>query len=305
MISNEHLKGIFPALLTPLARDERVSAGAMERLLERIYAAEVDGVYVCGQTGEGLLLATEERRRAAEIAIRNSPRGKIVIIHVGAARTTRAIELARHAQHAGAHAISSLPPPGALSFEEVKSYYEAIAGAVDIPVLVYYFPEFSTSIKSLDQIFELCSIPNVVGLKFTDFDLYRMSWIARSGRVIFNGRDEVLAAGLLMGASGGIGSFYNVAPELFVDVWRHAQAGRYDRAREAQDRLNDLIRIVLSYPMIPALKTMLSWSGIDCGPAIAPRRQLSVEESRRLRLDLERASFDPCAFLASRPSKTA
>ncbi len=289
------LSGVLPALLTPLTADEHLHAKPMERLLEQVYAAGVDGVYVCGQTGEGLLLGLADRRQAAEIAIRNSPGGKVVVVHVGAARTADAVELARHARRIGATAVSSLPPSGPFSFREVKAYYGAIASAADLPVLVYYYPEISHGAISLDQILELCSIPNVAGLKFTDFDLYRMSLISRAGHVIFNGRDEVFAAGLLMGASGGIGSFYNIVPKWFVSVWENARAGRYDRTREVQDRINDLIRIILQFPMVPALKTILGWSGIDCGPAVAPRRPLSAEEQERLRRELEAAGFDPAS----------
>jgi N-acetylneuraminate lyase len=293
------LSGILPALVTPLTVDERFAAQPMERLLERVYAADVEGVYVCGQTGEGLLLTLDDRRKAAEVAVRNSPAGKAVVVHVGAARTADAVELARHAARVGAHAVSSLPPAASFSFPEVRTYYRAIAAAAGLPVLVYYFPDFSRSVTSLDQIFELCSIPNVVGLKYTDFDLYRLSLISRAGHVIFNGRDEVLAPGILMGAGGGIGSFYNLVPELFVDIWQHASEGRYRQAREAQDRVNELIAIVLQYPMIPALKAILAWSGIDCGPAVAPRRRLTPDETAQLKTDLEAADFAPDRFLSA------
>jgi N-acetylneuraminate lyase len=293
--------GVLPALVTPLTQDERFAAAPMEQLIERMYAAGSAGVYVCGQTGEGLFLPPGERRRAAEVAVRHSPADKQVIVHVGAARTMDAIELARHARRIGAHAISSLPPSNAFSFSEVRSYYEAIAAAAELPVLVYYFPEFSRSISTLDQIFELCSLPNVVGLKFTDFDFYRMSLISRAGHVIFSGRDEAFIAGVLMEASGGIGSFYNLVPELFVDVWRLGKAGDYVRAREVQDRINDLIRTVLQYPMLPAMKKILTWSGIDCGPAVAPRRSLTEEEERRLAADLRMIGFEPEGFLRAQP----
>jgi len=294
--------GVLPALITPLTEDERFAAAPMEQLIERVYAAGSEGIYVCGQTGEGLFLPSKERRKAAEVAVRHSPADKQVIVHVGAVSTMDAVELARHARKIGAYAISSLPPSNAFSFTEVRSYYEAIAAAAELPVLVYYFPEFSRSISTLEQIFELCSIPNVVGLKFTDFDFYRMSLISRAGHVIFSGRDEAFIAGVLMGASGGIGSFYNLIPELFVDVWRLGKAGDYVGAREVQDRINDLIRTVLQYPMLPALKKLLTWSGIDCGPAVAPRRSLTAEEERQLGIDLRRIGFEPEDFLRAQPT---
>ena len=137
----------------------------------------------------------------------------------------------------------------------------------------------------------LCALPNVAGVKYTDFDLYRMSNVVRPDRVVFNGRDEVLVAGLLMGASGGIGSFYNVAPALFVSLFAAAQAGRWDEARATQHRINVLIRLALQFPLFPAIKQMLAWSGIDCGTCLAPRAPLDEAQQRQLHAELLAADF--------------
>jgi N-acetylneuraminate lyase len=291
------LHGVLPALLTPLTADEQFAPAACEQLIERLYAAGCHGLYLCGSTGEGLLQSPSMRQQVTEVAMRNAPKGAQVIVHVGAASTSQAVSLAQHAAAQGVTAVSALPPAGAYSFFEVKRYYEAIAAASDSPVLVYFFPEINASIQTLDQIFELCSIPGVVGLKFTDFDLYKMSLITRAGYTLFNGRDEVFAAGMLMGANGGIGSFYNVVPELIVKVYEEASGGDYAAARKAQDRVNDLIRLTLRYPMLASLKQMLTWSGIDCGPCLAPRRGLTAEDAARLRADLTAAGFPPEEFL--------
>lgn len=292
-----NLHGVVPAVVTPVDAEGRLNTGSLERLLERLYAYGSHGMYVCGQTGEGLQLPVSVRERATEVAVANTPSGRSVIVHVGAPSTAEAVHLARHASRTGAHAISSLPPGSAYSFREVRSYYEALAAASSAPVLVYYFPDFSSSIRTVDEVFDLCSIPNVVGLKFTDFDLYRLSLIRRAGHTIFSGRDEVFAAGMLMGAHGGIGSFYNLAPELFVSVYENARAGNWAEARATQDRINDLIRTVLGFPMTAALKKLLTWSGIDCGIPIGPRRPLTADEETALRAAVEKAGFAPDRFL--------
>ena len=182
-------RGVLPAVLTPLRDGEEFAPAAFERLLERLYDTGVHGMYVSGQTGEGLLQPVSMRRQVTEVAARNTPRGRSVIIHVGAASTTDAVALARHAASCGVSAVSALPPAGSYSFREVKAYYEAIAAAAGIPLLVYYFPEVSRAIASLDHILELCAIPGVIGLKFTYFDLYKLSLIRRAGHTIFSGRD--------------------------------------------------------------------------------------------------------------------
>src|SRR5262245_34498175 len=123
---NSLFSGVLPAAVTTLTEDEQFAPAAMERLLERLYAAGSHGVYICGQTGEGLQLAPAVRKQVTELAVKASPKGKAVIVHVGAARTADAVDLAKHASKAGAAAVSSLPPAG-VSFPEAKKYYQAIA----------------------------------------------------------------------------------------------------------------------------------------------------------------------------------
>lgn len=283
-------QGILPALVTPLDDAGQFVPAVMEKLLERVYGAGVDGVYVCGSTGEGLLLPVEQRKLVLEVVQRNTPRGKQVIVHTGAHRGPDAVELTRHASALGVAAVSSLPPLGSYSFAEVRNYYARLAAATDVPLLVYFFPGFTNVIGGISEVLDLCTLPNVVGLKYTDHNLYRLSEIARSGAVIYNGFDEVLAAGLLMGACGGIGTFYNLVPELFLSVYRSARAGQWEEARATQARINELITLSVRFSVLPAVKTILRWSGIDCGQCIEPRGSLSAEQEQELRKALEGSS---------------
>lgn len=281
-LSMSDFYGILPAVVTPLDDGESFRPDSYARLVERLYSAGVDGLYVCGQTGEGLQQSVLQRKAVAEESVRLSPRGKTVIVHVGAASTADALELTRHAGRIGAHAISSLPPAGNYSFGEIREYYRALAAASDVPLLVYYFPSISAAIRTTDQILELCELPNVAGLKFTDSDFFRLWAIRQTGAVAFNGFDEMLIAGLIMGASGGIGSTYNLIPETFVSLYKHAAAARWEEARRIQDRINEFIAVVLHYPVQAAVKAILGWSGIDCGKCIAPRRPLTEQEESNL-----------------------
>jgi N-acetylneuraminate lyase len=290
------MRGILPATVTPLDEEGRFVPGVFAQLLERLYAAGVHGVYVCGSTGEGLLQSRQQRQEIVETTMACTPRDRTVIVHVGAASLEDALALSAHAARAGAHAISSLPPTSAqFSFADLRRYYEALASGSDLPLVVYYFPDVAPSISTAEQLETLCALPNVIGVKFTDFDLFRMGNLARPGRCIFNGRDEVLAAGLLMGASGGIGTFYNLLPELFVEIYDAAIAGRWEAAQAAQQRVNTVIRITLGFPLFPAVKQMLAWSGLDCGDCLPPRARLDRNQQDRLRETLEAEGFDRLA----------
>ena len=295
------MHGILPATVTPFDEAGRFAPAVFGRLLERLYRAGVHGIYVCGSTGEGMLQSREQRQAVVETAMACTPRDRTVIVHVGAASVDEAVALAAHAAKAGAHAISSLPPSsGQFSFPDLRRYYEALAGATDLPLLVYYFPDVAPAISTAEQLEALCALPNVIGVKFTDFDLFRMANLAQPGRCLFNGRDEVLAAGLLMGADGGIGTFYNLLPELFVEIYDAATSGRWDAATTAQGRVNTLIRIALGFPLFPAVKQMLAWSGLDCGACLPPRARLDQEQQDRLREALTAAGFEHLVEPAAR-----
>lgn len=296
------LNGIVPAAVTPFDHDGRFAPAAFERLLKRLYAAGVHGVYLCGTTGEGMLQSADQRKMVTNVALSCTPPGRHVIVHVGASSPAEALDLSAHAARAGAHAISSLPPlAGAFSFAEIREYYRSLALASDLPLLVYYFPEACQAITSTEQLEELCSLPNVAGIKFTDFDLYKMGEVKRENRTVFNGRDEVLVAGLLMGADGGIGSFYNLVPESFVKLHALAQDGRWEAARALQREVNALISVTLRFPVFPAIKQILAWSGMDCGTCLPPRKPLTDEQRTALRTGLVSAGFESLIAASAGP----
>lgn len=286
-----NLHGVLPALITPLHPDGSINKDALAKLLASLFDAGCHGVYVAGSTGEGLLLSVEMREQLATLTRRLTPQDRSVIVHIGTLNTTDSVRLAQHAASIGATAISSLPPAGPYSFDDLKIFYATLAMACPLPLLVYFFPEAAPAIRTYAQLAELCAIPNVAGLKFTDFDFYTLARIKALGKTVFNGRDETFACGMLMGADGGIGSFYNIAPKLFVDLYNSARSGDWVAATATQHRINLLISIVLNYPLFPTLKRILAWQGIDCGLCIAPRQPLSPEQESRLNRELLESRF--------------
>jgi N-acetylneuraminate lyase len=276
------LAGILPAVVTTYSADGCFAVGPFERLVQALYQAGVHGLYVCGQTGEGLQQPVEQRKQVLEAAVRCSPRGKLVIVHVGAATTRDALALARHAEQAGAHAISSLPPADRYDFSEIEAYYTELAGATGLPLLVYHHPEVYPHL-TVERALVLCSIPNVAGFKFTDYNLYLLSLIRQQGRMVFNGRDEVLAAGLLMGANGGVGTFYNLFPKTFVRIFNLAREERWDEAAALQASLSQFIRSFFRLPLVPSVRAALEIAGLDTGKCVPPRRCLTSAEAGAVR----------------------
>lgn len=275
-------EGILAAAVTPFNEKGGFKADSYQQLLSRFYAAGAHGVYACGQTGEGLQQSVAQRKQVAEATAKFSPSDKTIIIHIGAMNTADAVELTRHAAEIGAHAVSALPPIGSYSFIEIKEYYTAISAASEGPLLIYYFPSLAPSITSIAKILELCAIPNVIGLKYTDSDLFKLSEVKKAGATVFFGSDEMLTAGLIMGADGGIGSFYNVMPALFVKAFELTRSGDWEAARLVQKQINEIIAIGLRFPVHPVIKSMLARLGIDCGKCLPPRRSLTMNEETKL-----------------------
>jgi N-acetylneuraminate lyase len=282
---SNRLGGILPALVTPLKDDNSVSVSALEKLLERVYSAGVAGVYLCGSTGEGLLLSDEERQLVAEIAVANSPQEKQIVVHIGARSLESTLHLTRHACRLGVAGVSSLPMPG-MSSEQLTDFYRTIAANATVPVVAYYFPALTGYELPFGELEKIAGIPGVQGIKYTDYNLYTLSLLAAGGTTIFNGRDEVLAAGLLMGAAGGIGSIYNIVPHKFVELFSLAKSSRWEEARKLQYRINELITLLLSYPLLPAIKQTLGWAGIECGATRSEPQHLTPEQQKQLRAQL-------------------
>src|SRR3972149_2790000 len=98
-------QGIIPALLTPFDKDDELDSKALRTLTGRLLEEGVDGLFVCGSTGEPWALTQEERMRIAEDVMEVAAGRTKVMIHVGAASTRFSVQLARHAEKAGADAI--------------------------------------------------------------------------------------------------------------------------------------------------------------------------------------------------------
>lgn len=281
------LAGIYPAFLTPLDDERHVVPSVAEALLAHLLEAGVSGVYATGSTGEGMRLSLRDRETLVETLARQMPADRRLIVHVGSHEIRDAVRLAGHAARHGAHAVSSLPPPG--DARDLMRYYRTLAAESELPLIVYYFPgAVPAAFADAESLFELCEVPNVLGFKFTDFNLYLLQQLTLRGRLVFNGYDEALAAGLLMGAHGGIGSTYNLMPQLYLEIYRAAQSGDWETARTWQARANVVLSILLRYPFLPALRAAMACRGFDCGPLMSGEEFASPAQRAAFLDDLNR-----------------
>ncbi len=277
-------QGVFPALITPLTKDEKLNIPALGKLLDYEMAQGANGFYIGGATGEGLLLDVPERKKLCEKSIEWIGKEKTKIVHITDMNFRNTITLAKHAEAAGADAISSIAP---IYFKydenEIYEYYKAIAKSVNIPVIIYYTVAAGVTI-SLDLFNRLFEIDNITGVKWTSSNYYEM--ISLRERFpeanIFNGPDEMLICGLAGGADGGIGSTYNIMYPTIRKIYDCFRCGDIAQAQKTQKEADKIIRAILKYSVIPVCKLVLEERGIEVGDASFPMIKYTNEQRKTI-----------------------
>lgn len=267
MNTNGKYNGIFTALLTPFNEAGEVNEGELIKLIKFNLDMGVRGFYVCGSTGESFLLSKEERMRIMEI-VKREAEGSTLIAHIGSLDERDACEMAKHAKALGYDAISSVAPfYFKFSPAEIKGYYERLADAGDLPMLVYHIPALSGVSLSQDSMSAFLRDPRFLGIKYTSNDFFTLERLKAEypDKLFFNGYDEMLLSGLAMGADGAIGSTYNFMADKFVKIYSLFAEGKLDEARKIQNEANKIITILCKIGVMQAEKEILCQLGFDFG----------------------------------------
>lgn len=288
MENTDFICGIIPAVVTPMTEDEELDERGLEQLLEHLIAAGVDGVFTVGTAGEFWALTVEEKRRVYECTVA-AARGRVPVYVGTCANTTReAVELAELAQEAGADCLSVLTPlfiqPNP---DQMFRHYQAVARAVALPVLLYTNPDRTGNGISPDLVVRLAEEEdNIVGIKDSSGDLTLTSEYLRrtpDGFHVLMGRDTLIYAGLLHGASGAIAASANMAPELSVGIFESFVRGDLGKSMDFQRQLAPL-RLAFRLGTFPAmLKAGAELCGLPAGPPRAPVGRLTPTERQQLR----------------------
>ncbi len=292
---NVMFKGVMSALVSCIDENENIKEDSMRRLMNWHLKEGFSGFYLTGGTGEGPLLQKETRKRIVEIAKDEAGDRCDLIAHVGAIDLKTAVELAKHAGEVGIDAISSVPPFFVHYGEsQIADYYKALSDASGLPVLMYASPLAGVNI-TWDMVDRLMEIPNMIGLKWTNYDYFTMHRIKalRGGNInVINGPDECLLCGLSMGADGGIGATYNVMPKLFTRIYNSFQAGNLADAQEAQFKANRLIEILIKFGVVVGIKDILEMIGFDSGYQVYPQKRFTAEEQAAFRAALKEINYE-------------
>ena len=263
----EKMDGVIPALITSFNKDEGINKEGMRKTINYLISQNVHGLYITGSTGETFLMSPDEKKEVIEIIV-DEVNGRVpVIAHIGSIGTKVTIELGKHAEKIGVDALSALPPfYYGFSNNEIHNYYSDISHSSNLPIIVYNISH--ANLMDLDMLKRLASIPNIKGVKYTAATHFNFSKIKKEigdSFKIYSGMDEMALSGILSGADGMIGSFYNLMPEMFVNLYSNLQTGKIDEAKKIQEKINIIILYALEKSGYPFIKMGLKWMDIDSG----------------------------------------
>jgi len=299
MTRTDHLTGLLAAAHTPFGADGEVNLDVVPRIVEHLIASGISALYVVGSTGEGVSLTAGERRAVAEAYVAASAGRVPIIVQVGSNSLAESRELARHAQSVGADVVSA-NAPSYFKISSVDGLIEAMSqiasAAPELPFYYYHIPRFTGAevdmLAFLRQAGE--AIPNLAGLKYTDFLVheYQACLNLDDGRFdILWGCDEMLLSALVVGATGAVGSTYNIAAPLYRRIVDAYNAGDIASARKWQLCSVELVRVLIGHNLHPSIKAVMGMFGIDVGPCRLPLGGLDDAEKAQLRTDLEAIGF--------------
>ena len=271
--------GIFPAFYACYDAEGKVNVDAVRELTRWFIDKGVQGLYVGGSSGECIYQSVAERKLVLENVMAEAKGKLVVIAHVACNNTADSQELAAHAESLGVDAIAAIPPiyfklpPHAIA----KYWNDMSAAAPNTDFIIYNIPQLAGVSLSVPLLQEMLKNPRVIGVKNSSMPVQDIQMWKDEGAIVFNGPDEQLISGLVMGAVGGIGGTYGAMPELYVKLYECVQAGDLATALDIQ---NDCCRIIYKMcstkgNMYGVIKEILRRNGgPDCGSVRAPLAEL-------------------------------
>jgi len=287
------ISGVIGAPVTPLAEDGAVDLDALERVCDFLIARGVHGLALPMHTGESLNLSMPERNRLVETAVRVAAGRVPVLAHVSLPGTGQVIELAQHAEKAGASGVIVVtpyhwrPPRAAL-----VAHFTAVARAVSVDVLAYNFPSrlgVGLDADLLAELIEGCS--NFAGVKDASYDMQSFTQACartsalRPGFAMLTGIEYLLTS-MPVGGAGCFSPSAAIAPGLVTSLYEACRSGASDRARPLQYQASALWHLLRETGYPASVKAAMAIFGRPVGGVRLPLLDLDDEAGERLRRGL-------------------
>jgi 4-hydroxy-tetrahydrodipicolinate synthase len=283
-------KGLSAFPITPADADGRVDEAALEGLIRRLVAADVDSIGLLGSTGTYAYLTRDARRRAIETGLKAADGRCSVMVGIGALRTDDAVRLGQDARAAGAHAVLLAPVSYyPLTDDEVAQHVVTVAYEVGLPLCIYNNPTVTHFTFSDTLLARLSQTPNIIAVKNPAPAGDRM------GDEISGLRARV-PSGFSLGYSGdwrgaealiaGGDAWYSVLAGLFpgpcVELVSAVRRGDIDEARRLDRKLQPLWDLFQTFSSLRVVYAAANLLGLCAAQPPRPILPLSGPELGRV-----------------------
>jgi len=260
----------------------------------------IQGVWVCGTTGESFSLTSEERKKLLEawVATEEFKKGFLyIIVQVGCQNLPDTIDLAIHAEKCGAQAISVMPPCYYKPKNEaqVLDWLAPIIKAVpEIAFYYYHIPGMSGININVSKLLKMGrderKFTSLIGAKYSHLDFQDYAQCIKDGFYILHGSNNFLLNALLLNGQGGVGRDANYSGEIHRKILDSFEKGDVELALKYQNKSKDLIELVFSLgdPMVVAKYLMKKLRNLDLGGVRLPTKNLSTEEMKKIDSHVEK-----------------
>ncbi|NQD81264.1 4-hydroxy-tetrahydrodipicolinate synthase [Pseudomonas sp. CrR14] len=278
--------GVWVALVTPF-RDGQVDFPALRALAVHLVDAGAAGLVVCGTSGEAAALEEGEQLAVLDAVLEVVPACRVVM---GLSGNNQAAVLARLRR------IQSRPLAGVLvpapyyirpSQQGLLTFFEAVADASHLPIILYDIPYRSAVSLELDTLRQLARHPRIVAIKDCGGDPRKTQSLIQDGVLdVLTGEDEQLFTTLCLGGSGAISAAAHLRTADFVAVVRLLQQGDLLAGRAVFRELLPLIRLAFAEPNPAPVKSLLAMQGLIVDELREPMLRCSDELRERMRAEL-------------------
>ncbi len=291
----EKYRGIIPAFYACYDENGEIDGGRVELLTRYLIKKGVKGVYVGGSSGECIYQTVADRKCTLQHVMRAAEGKLTVIAHVACNNTAESQELAAHAQSLGVDAIAAIPP---IYFHlpeySIAEYWNDISDAApDTDFVIYNIPQLAGVALTMPLFREMKKNPRVAAVKNSSMPTQDIQMFKAEGGedfVVFNGPDEQLVSGLVIGADGGIGGTYGVMPELYLKIYELTKEGKIEEAQKIQYAANEIIYGMCACHgnMYAVIKEILKIrEGLDIGSVRKPLTAVAPEDMEQIKKCVE------------------
>ena len=281
-------RGAGVAIVTPMKDNGEINYEVLGKLIEDQIAGHTDAIIICGTTGEAPTLEDDEHLEAIRYTV-DKTAGRIpVIAGTGSNNTAHAIMMSKEAQKLGADGCLLVAPYYNKATQNgLVRHFAAIAGAVDIPCILYNVPSRTGSNILPETALRLANeVENIVGIKEASGNIGQVGKLAAicEGKLdIYSGNDDQIVPICALGGIGVISVLSNVAPRETHNMVEYCMMNRYDKARQLQHKALDLVNALFCEVNPIPVKAALRMQGFEVGNPRLPLTEMEPEHKEVLR----------------------